>query len=65
MTLGEMGSLHILYKNACGVPGYQHDNLGLCPDEINGYSARDVDCKVCQALMDLNNIKIDEVIIYD
>lgn len=29
-----------------------HVNNGSCPDEVEGYAARDNDCPACQALMD-------------
>lgn len=30
----------------------RHDFLGACPDEIEGFDARDSECDACLAIMD-------------
>jgi len=29
------------------IDSLKHDYLGLCPDELNGYDARDPQCSAC------------------
>jgi hypothetical protein len=30
------------------IDSLDHDYLGACPDEINGYDARDPECRACR-----------------
>jgi hypothetical protein len=49
MSMSPREALKVLIEHAKGTE--LHLNAGMCPDSVEGAQVRDLDCKVCQALM--------------